>query len=92
MSAPAWRLQPMRACAHTSGDFSHLPRQPQFRGCQYLTQQCSSRFCSELGAMVLQWTRAGAVALLEQNGLALCVGLALEMRYTLCLSVQLCRC
>ena len=41
--------------------------------------------------MVLQWTRAAAVALLEQNGLALCVGLALEMRCTLCSSVQLCR-
>ena len=33
-----------------------------------------------------------AVALLEQNGLALCVGLALEMRCTLYSSVQLCRC
>ena len=42
--------------------------------------------------MVLQWTWAGAVALLEQKGLALCVGLALEMRCTLSLSVQLCRC
>ena len=41
-------------------------------------------FSQKLGAMVLQWTWAGAVALLEQNGLALCVGLALEMRCTLC--------
>ena len=30
MSAPAWRLQPMRVCAHTSGGFSHLSRQPRF--------------------------------------------------------------
>ena len=29
--------------------------------------------------MVLQWTWAGAVALLKQEGLALCVGLALQM-------------
>ena len=35
--------------------------------------------------MVLEWTWAGAVALLEQDGLALCVVLALEMRCTLCL-------
>ena len=34
----------------------------------------------------------GAPALPEQNGLALCVGLALEMRCTLCSSVQLFRC
>ena len=33
-----------------------------------------------------------APALPEQNGLALCVGLALEMTCTLCSSVQLCRC
>ena len=56
-----------------------------------LTRRIGSCFFSELGAMVLQWTWAGAVALLEQNGLALCVGLALEMRCTLRLSVQLCR-
>ena len=92
MSAPAWRLQPMRVCAHTSGGLSQLPGQPRFWGCQYLTRRCCSCFCSEQGAMVLPWTRAGAVALLEQNGLALCVGLALEMRCTLCSSVQLCRC
>ena len=30
MSAPAWLLQPMRVCAHASGGFSHLPRQPRF--------------------------------------------------------------
>ena len=42
--------------------------------------------------LVLQWTQAEALALLEQNGLALCVELALEMRCTLCSSVQLCRC
>ena len=45
-----------------------------------------------LGAMILQWTSAGVVALLEHHGLALCVGLALEMRCTLFSSVQLCRC
>ena len=45
-----------------------------------ISRRCGSCFCSELGAMVLQWTWAGAVALLEQNGLALYVGLALEMR------------
>ena len=32
------------------------------------------------------------MALLEQNGFALCVELALEMRCTWCSSVQLCRC
>ena len=41
--------------------------------------------------MVLQWTWAGAVALPEQNGLALCVGLALEMRCTLCSIMQMLR-
>ena len=35
---------------------------------------------------------AGVVALLEQHGLAHCVGLALEMRSTLCSKEQLCRC
>ena len=46
--------------------------------------------------MVLQWTWAGlplgAMALLERTGLALCVGLALEMRCISCSSAQLCRC
>ena len=52
-------------------------------------QQC---LCSEVGAMALQWACAGAVALLEQNNVALCVRPALEMRCILCLSMQLCRC
>ena len=44
--------------------------------------------------MVLQWTWAGAEALLEQNGLALCVGLALDMRCTFvfeCAALQMLR-
>ena len=62
------------------------------RGCMSApTRQCGSCFCSELGAMALQWTWAGAVALLQQNGLALCVGFVLEMRYNSCSSVQLCQ-
>ena len=50
-----------------------------------------SCYCSELGAM-LAVDLGRAVALLEQHGLAHCVGLALEMRSTLCSSEQLCRC
>ena len=47
---------------------------------------------SDPGAMALQWVWAGAVAVLERNSLESSVGLALEMKCTLCSSLQLCRC